>query len=261
MPGSITFDLETKSYADLSKVGQWAYAEDPTTDVICASWGVDHAPIEDWWPYGNAAEDGIPDSLYRALFVEKRMIEAHNAAFEISIWVNVLHKKYGWPLVPLEQWRDTMAIAAYYALPQKLDKLAAVLRFQGKDPEGGRLISKYSKLYLKTAQAHIPDEDFTKFVEYCRQDVRIEQSVSDYLGDFPDRELPIFQMSMRVNQRGLLLDQDGIDAASAIVDQPVGPLCCSITQNGACLVLRMVSCPSAMWLTSTSLVSLQKTRR
>ena len=46
----ITFDLETKSHADLKKVGAWAYSEHPSTDVICACWGIDDQPIQEWWP-------------------------------------------------------------------------------------------------------------------------------------------------------------------------------------------------------------------
>mgnify|MGYP006995615423 CR=1 FL=1 len=37
----ISFDFETKSYADLKKVGAWAYSEDPTTDAICYAYGTD----------------------------------------------------------------------------------------------------------------------------------------------------------------------------------------------------------------------------
>ena len=86
-------------------------------------------------------------------------------------------------------------------------------------PEGARLITKYSKLYLKTAKTIIPPEDFVKFVKYCAHDVRMEQSMSDYLGDLPERELEIFQLYLRVSMRGLHLDKKGINAATDIVDQ------------------------------------------
>jgi len=225
----ITVDFETKSYADLKKVGAWTYSEDPTTDVICVCWGIDDKPIREWWPgkEPKLAEDGLPDilehnnmprDLYMAMMLG-HTVEAHNVSFERSIWVNVLAPRYGW-LIPYDHaWRDTMAVAAYYALPHALDRLARALKFQGKGPEGNRLITKYSKLHLQTAKTEIPDEDFWKFVDYCKQDVRIEQSISDHLGDLPDRELPIFRLSQEVNMRGLHLDATGIDAATAIVDQ------------------------------------------
>ena len=188
----ITLDFETKSYADLKKVGTWAYSEDPTTDVICCAYGIDYEPVQTWWP-GKNDEDLIPPDLYAAM-AHGHIIEAHNVAFERSIWTNVMLQKYGWELPMDKQWRDTMAIACYYALPAGLAKLAYVLGFEGKDPEGGRLITKYSKLYLKRAKTEIPDEDFKKFVAYCVHDVKMEQSISDYLGALPDRELAIFQL-------------------------------------------------------------------
>ena len=234
----ITLDLETKSYADLTKVGAWVYSKDPTTEIICACYQIDDEPIQEWWP-GKNASDEMPDDLRQALgtgvlsahhisFEQDaelvcqsypKLIEAHNISFERSMWMNVLTPRYDWPAVPTEQWRDTMAVAAYYALPVALDKLARVLGFGGKDPEGGRLITKYSKLYLKTAKPVIPPEDFRKFVDYCRRDVELERRVSDFLGDLPERELPLLFHDQEINLRGLLLDKEGIAAASKIVDQ------------------------------------------
>lgn len=217
MTATITIDFETKSYADLTKVGAWAYSEDPTTDVICICWGIDDHPIQSWWP-GKYKNNDIPYDLHQAIAAAD-LFEAHNASFEISIWINVLAKRYGWPTPELIQWRDTMAVACYYALPAALDGLARVLGFEGKDPEGARLITKYSKLYLKTAQEVIPLEDFAKFVAYCNHDVRMEQSISDYLGDLPERELLNFLFDLGVNMRGIALDREGIAVASRIVTQ------------------------------------------
>ena len=240
----ITIDFETKSYADLKKVGAWAYSEDPTTDIICVAYGIDSEPIQTWWPDKEGV--GIPGELLSAI-EDGQEAEAHNVAFERAIWQNVLVPRYGWVMPHEDQWRDTMAVACYYALPAALDKLAYVLGFEGKDPEGGRLITKYSKLHLKTAKPKIPDhewvpwsemtkverdkapqareeggyfnEDFSEFVAYCVKDVQIEQSVSDYLGDLPARELPVFQLDQRINMRGLHLDTEGIRQATAIVDE------------------------------------------
>ena len=212
----ITIDFETKSYADLKKVGAWAYSEDPTTDVICACWGIDDQPIQEWWP-GKFQIDDIPSGL-SLLINAGYTVEAHNVAFERSIWQNVLVPKYGWVLPTDDQWRDTMAVACYLSLPPALDKLARALGFPPKDPEGARLVTKYSKLYLKTAKTTIPEKDFRKFVNYCAHDVRLEQAIGDELGDLPRRELEVFLLDQRINMRGIYLDREGIDAATAIVD-------------------------------------------
>jgi len=213
----VTLDFETRSYADLQKVGAWSYSEDATTDVICACWGIDDEPIQTWWP-GKHRYNTMPLDLWDAL-VNGDHIEAHNVSFEYAIWKNVMGPKYGWAMPHEDAWRDLMAVACYYALPPKLDKLAMVLGYEGKDPDGARLISKYSKLHLKTAKPVIPQEDFERFVAYCYKDVQIEQSLSDYLGDLPEREVPVFLLDQKVNRRGLYLDVKGIEAAARIVDQ------------------------------------------
>jgi len=214
----ICWDIETKSYADLKKVGAWVYSEDATTEIICAAWGIGHGEIQTWWP-GKYKTDDMPDDLFYALIEQGQPFEAHNVSFEYSHYINVFHKRYGWPLPREDQWRDTMASACYLAMPAKLDQLARALGFPGKDREGTRLIAKYSKLYNKNASKIIPPEDFQKFVDYCVHDVKLEQAVSDALGDLPPHELELFHLDREINMRGLYLDGEGIAAASLIVDQ------------------------------------------
>jgi DNA polymerase len=212
----VTIDFETKSEADLKKVGTWVYSQDPTTEVICLCWAVDDGPVYDWAP----ARSAVPLSRLTELAYDPDVIfEAHNVAFEISIWRNVMVRRYGWPDIPNHRWRDSMAVASYYALPAGLDKLARVLGFGEKDPAGGRLISKYSKLHLKTAKRVIPPADLDLFVAYCRKDVELERAVSNFLGPLPKRELEVFHMDLEINLRGLALDQSGIDAATAVVEK------------------------------------------
>jgi DNA polymerase len=231
----VELDFETKSFCDLKKVGSWPYSQDPTTQIICLCYGLPgETEVRFWWPdlpdypelpnriedaYDPTDPNSIPFELHRALFVEGHDPEAHNAAFEIGQWANQCVAKFGWPELPHSRWHDTMAVACYYAMPAALDRLAKVLGFEGKDPEGDRLITKYSKLHLKTAKPVIPYDDFWKFVRYCQKDVKIEQSVGDFLGDLPDRELPFFRMDFDINMRGLYLDEDGINMATSIVDQ------------------------------------------
>lgn len=227
----LTVDGETKSYADLPKVGAWAYSEDPTTDAICLTWTEDGKEWDAWWPDHACPEYGLPEcetvptetghtmpkDLYMACALGE-FIEAHNLPFEFSIWANVLVKKYGWILPHRHQLRDSMAVARYYAMPASLDKLARALGFPAKDPEGSRLISKYSKLFLKTAKTEIPPEDFDKWLNYCGWDSCLEHAVSDVLGDLPEEEERFWQLDFDINMRGLHLDLEGIEAATEIVE-------------------------------------------
>lgn len=210
--GTITLDFETRSEADLKKVGPWAYSEHPSTEVICAAWGFEDEPIETW-----VMGSRDPKSLF-ALLDEGHHVEAHNVGFEYAIWQNVC-RRMDWPEIAEDRWLDLMATACYYAMPAALDRLARVCGYEGKDPEGGRLITRYSKLNLKTSKRDIPPEDLQKFVDYCVKDVMIEQSMSDYLGDLPEREREYFQLDQIVNRRGILLDLNGIARATVVVDK------------------------------------------
>ena len=221
----ITIDFETKSYCDLKKSGAWSYSEHPTTDVICACWGIDNEPIQEWWPskYEKTKRDrdiGIemPRDLYVAIR-DGHTVEAHNVAFERSIWENVLAEKYGWILPADDKWRDLMAVACYLSLPPALDRLSRVLGYGPKNKFHQQFITKYSKLHLKTAKTVIPEDDFVKIVAECVDDVQREQSIGDELGDLPPQELKVFLLEQEIGMRGLYLDQEGIDAATVVVEQ------------------------------------------
>lgn len=222
----VTHDFETKSYADLKKVGAWVYSEHPTTMPICLGYKIGDAPSRLWWPSnadgaqcpGATVRDAIPNDLLKALR-DGVPFEAHNISFERAIWQNIMVERYDWPAIGTHQYRDVMAVASYLALPPALDQLSRALGRPGKNPDGARLISKYSKLYLKTAKTVIPPEDFEKWGRYCLDDVEEEAIISSYLGDLPEEELEMFRFDQEVNLRGLYLDQAGIDKATAIVDQ------------------------------------------
>ena len=90
----ITLDFETRSHADITKVGSWVYSEDRTTDVICLCWAVGDGQVQEWWPstktvWPHPTGDFIPDDLCLAI-KQGGLFEAHNYAFEHGIWQNVM---------------------------------------------------------------------------------------------------------------------------------------------------------------------------
>ncbi len=210
----ITLDVETKSEADLLKVGAWNYSKHPTTEMICLAWThLEGDQIKSWVP-GEMPPTDLSWFISRGV-----PIEAHNVSFEQAMWDNVLVPRHGFPPIKPEQWRDSMAVACYYALPASLDKLTLALGGEGKDPKGARLISKYSKLHLKTAKKEIPPEDLQAFIDYCKDDVALEAGISRFLGELPERELKLFHLDRAMNMRGLHLDVDGIHSARKVVSE------------------------------------------
>lgn len=103
-------DFETRSILDLKKVGLDNYSKHPTTDVWCLGWAFGDEPIELWTP-----SNPIPGFLKHYLKA-LTPVAAHNAAFELAIWNNIMVPRYGWPELKPEQCVCTMAMAYAMAL-------------------------------------------------------------------------------------------------------------------------------------------------
>ena len=196
----VTIDFETRSRADLKKVGSYKYAADPSTSVLCLAWSYStsddtclwHPAFPDARPAKVSAvvegrggrpvnrriippelecyADGIPeegrDDLARlfGFILSRGEVHAHNAFFERCIWRLVCVDRYGWPGVDDSQWRCTAALAASYALPRKLESVAKVLRLpQQKSMEGNRTMLKLSKPAAPTKRE--PDRQWHNIVQ------------------------------------------------------------------------------------------------
>jgi DNA polymerase len=129
-------DFETRSTLDLTRCGGWRYATDQATGVWCASYAIDDQPTQLWLP-GNP----IPEAFFEAARNPEWLIAAHNDAFERVIEQFILAPHYGWPLVPIERHRCTMAMALACGLPGKLETVAEALSLPlRKDTEGHLLM-------------------------------------------------------------------------------------------------------------------------
>src|SRR6516165_6260906 len=109
-------DYETRSTLDLTKVGAWKYAGDVSTDVWCVAYAVDDGPVKTWLP-----GQPIPEEFQIAATDPDWVVVAHNDSFERAIEERILGPRYGWPLIPIERHRCTMAMALAAALPAKLE--------------------------------------------------------------------------------------------------------------------------------------------
>ena len=155
-------DIETRSILDLTRVGGWRYATDPTTGVWCLAFAIDHQPAQLWTP-----DQPIPEAFIEAARNPAWLVIAHNDAFERLIEEHILAPRFGWPLVPIERHRCTMAMALACALPGKLEKVADALELEHrKDAEGSRLMkqmaSRASRVVVKTRAAFIGMTTLTK---------------------------------------------------------------------------------------------------
>ena len=92
----ITIDFETKSYADLPKVGAWAYSEHSSTEIISMAWKIRGKKNILWTP-----ERPFPQELIDHYDNGGSMV-CHGSQFERAIWLNVLRRDH--PIIPMPRW-------------------------------------------------------------------------------------------------------------------------------------------------------------
>lgn len=220
-------DFETFSEADLKKVGSYAYAEHPTTEVLICTYAFDDEPVQVW-----DCTDGsdMPGDLHRAL---RRLVKP-NSRIKM-VWHNGglfdrLIMKHCWGFdIPVSNTIDTMIRAFRHALPGSLDALCEVLGVSAdnaKDKRGKALIQRFSKPTPKnykirryTAETH-PDE-WALFIKYAVSDITAMREVFHKLprwgnSEFEDRVLELDQL---INDRGFKVDVALAEAAIEAVEK------------------------------------------
>lgn len=220
-------DFETFSEADLKKVGSYAYAEHPSTEVLICTYAFDDEPVRVW-----DCTDGsdMPGDLHRAL---RRLVKP-NSRIKM-VWHNGsmfdrLIMKHCWGFdIPVSNTIDTMILAFRHALPGSLDALCEVLGVSAdnaKDKRGKALIQRFSKPTPKnykirryTAETH-PDE-WALFIKYAVSDITAMREVFYKLprwgnSEFEDRVLELDQL---INDRGFKVDVALAEAAIEAVEK------------------------------------------
>ena len=220
-------DFETFSEADLKKVGSYAYAEHPSTEVLICTYAFDDEPVRVW-----DCTDGsdMPGDLHRAL---RRLVKP-NSRIKM-VWHNGsmfdrLIMKHCWGFdIPVSNTIDTMIWAFRHALPGSLDALCEVLGVSAdnaKDKRGKALIQRFSKPTPKnykirryTAETH-PDE-WALFIKYAVSDITAMREVFHKLprwgnSEFEDRVLELDQL---INDRGFKVDVALAEAAIEAVEK------------------------------------------
>lgn len=220
-------DFETFSEADLKKVGSYAYAEHPTTEVLICTYAFYDEPVQVW-----DCTDGsdMPGDLHRAL---RRLVKP-NSRIKM-VWHNgsmfdrlIMRHCWGFD-IPVGNTIDTMIWAFRHALPGSLDALCEVLGVSAdnaKDKRGKALIQRFSKPTPKnykirryTAETH-PDE-WALFIKYAVSDITAMREVFHKLprwgnSEFEDRVLELDQL---INDRGFKVDVALAEAAIEAVEK------------------------------------------
>jgi DNA polymerase len=205
----------------ISIVSTAAYAEHPTTEVLCLKYDLGDGLRRFWRP-------GMPNptDLFDYL-AAGGTLEAHHAMFERLIWEHVCTRLYGWPPLNPYQLRCSMATARTNNLPGKLEKLAEVLRLPvQKDKDGTRLLNKFSVPRNPTKtdpRTRIrPDDDpadAERLYGYCDTDVLTEQHAVARMRPMSAAELEFWLVDQEINHRGLGIDRAGVRDCLAVLGE------------------------------------------
>lgn len=225
-------DFETRSRADLKKVGAFRYANDPSTEILCVAIAKDDEGPRMWTSVKTSlSESALAYRLLREASEDpEAIIYAHNAMFEIAITDALWVKTFNLPRPQHHQWRCTAAMGRKAALPASLKKLAETLNLgEQKDHKGQALIRKFSIPQKKTSAFIEPENDpeaFKEFCEYCKQDVRVEQAIHQKLKDFELNgfSLKTFQLDIAINTRGFPVNLKALKVAEKLVNEETATL-------------------------------------
>lgn len=182
------------------------------------SYALDDGPVKLWWP-----GDPCPAEFKEAARNPNVLAWAHNEAFERTCEHLLMGPKYGFPIIPYEQRRCTMALAYAMALPGSLENVAAAVGLEvRKDMEGRRLMMKMAT--PKTARAdgtyewHDTPGNREKLAAYCVQDTVVERALHKRLLDLSADEQDLWCLDARINDRGVYVDLKAINAAIAVIE-------------------------------------------
>lgn len=201
-------DFESKSILSLKKCGLDRYMHN--SRPLMLAWAFDGDEPEIWEPKFGP----LPKEVVRAAKSDVKFV-AWNSGFErtgFRTWLSLE--------IPYDRWIDPSTQARTLSLPGSLKDVSIILGLgdDGKDKEGKRLIKKFcepadmggevtlfgvTEPYFREPEKHT--EDWEKFREYCKQDVRAERTILHKLEPFQltETERKIWYLDQKINDRGL----------------------------------------------------------
>lgn len=226
-------DIESRSAADLTKVGVYVYAEHATTEITVLCWALGDEPVQRWHMRQGRP---LPADLLALLADPSVTVVAHNAGFERTMFAGEPGRRLGIPHVALERWECTAALAACFGLPRSLDGVGVALSLPiQKDKEGHKLMLKMCKPLKPKARKRLPGETLAEYraikaqlqaeaeagpiqwlddldsverlTDYCVLDVETERLIAAELPPMPAAEREVWLITEEMNDRGLLVDE------------------------------------------------------
>jgi hypothetical protein len=217
-------DFETKCILDLKTCGLDRYSK--KAEVLMLGWAFDEDDVQIWEPRFGP----LPKEIMAAIKSDCTLV-AWNSGFERSIFKHVLGID-----IPIDRWLDPSVYARTLSLPGSLQSTSDILGLgdQGKDEDGKRLIKLFcepasmggeltlfgiTEPYFREPEKHL--EDWEKFKEYCRQDVRAERKILKDLEQFvpPEIERRVWCLDQRINETGVPVNREFVKKALTLAER------------------------------------------
>lgn len=212
----ISIDIETYSRVNLAKSGVYPYAASIDFELLLFGYAVDFGSVK---VVDLTQGEQIPTEIYQALDDPKIIKSAFNAQFERVC----LSRFVGHQLNP-QGWHCSRVWAATLGLPLSLKDVGAVLGLDKQKITAGKELVKYFCTPCMPTKAnqgrtrnfpyHAPDK-WQLFKDYNQRDVEVEMAISQKLSSYPvsQSEWELYWMDQRINDRGILIDQELVDNA------------------------------------------------
>ncbi|WP_137390869.1 DNA polymerase [Rhodoligotrophos defluvii] len=237
-------DYETRNVLDLRQVGVYKYMEHPSADVWCCAYHFDDEPTKLWLP-----GDPVPEEFIEAANNPEILASAHNNQFERAAEKFIMGPRYGWPQIPLERQRCSMAQALAMGLPGSLEGAGAAVGLEiQKDMAGRRLMLQMAKprrIHLPGSAGYdeactgslLDDRKFTLLPDgsvvewwadpdkrerlhaYCITDADVERALEKRLLPLSPIEQRIWVMDQQMNERGVFIDLRLVQQASKVLQE------------------------------------------
>lgn len=214
----------------LNLVGAVNYTRHPTFAVLCAWYRLPGGELTYWDPSMPPPQD-LFDHVAAG-----GTVEAHNHAFERRVF-----EALGWPAVPLAQQRCSMAKGRAWALPGSLGDASAVTGTRAKNLDGKTGIQRFCVPQKPTkangqktrlTREDRPEEFQRLIVDYCADDVRAEEALSEITPELSPIELEHWFVDQTINSRGVAVDVPTLQAMREVLrdaQRVYGDRCRAIT--------------------------------
>jgi DNA polymerase len=200
-------DIESYCEIPLSN-GLHTYAE--KVEVMLFQWALDDEEVVD---HDFTEDPRMPRELREMLLDPSVQLRFHNAAFDRTV------TRWGLGLdIPVERWFCTMAQSYSHSMPGSLEQLGyaqGLSEDERKLKIGNQLIQLFCKprpknQALRRATRITHPVEWNQFRIYGRQDVAQMRTSSKRLPNwnYKGRELELWHLDQKINDRGVLVDLD-----------------------------------------------------